>query len=315
MNLLEILREEITKLNITDKLEIARYIYIRTGELFEYDPIWNFGDFEEREEVKNKNIDITNVTDFKIICFSWARMYNELLHKFGIISKVKYTEGNRYDENTKRSYKIIKHAYVEVFINGKIYRSDITATLKDFISIKFGYKTNHNCQAARKFNEINYKYDGIIYDNKQEISSEKLIIDMRKILNSIKNDSEITFEEYVYQVCKLIEQKIDFSKKVGFVIGKIYIEALLNLFVEIDYEFDIMNFFDKNKDIFIAVYEISLKDEIKYFSYEKTNEGFYKFLEISKEKVDFYQQEYSNKKISNEECSRKISEKMLKKIK
>ncbi len=314
MNLLEILREEITKLNITDKLEVARYIYIRTGELFEYDPLWNFGTFEEKLEVKNKNIDINNVTDFEIICFSWAKMYNELLHKFGIVSKVVYTEKSRYDEISKRIYKTINHAYVEVFINGKIYRADITATFNDLISIKFGYATRYNCQSARRYNEGEYKYDGIIYDNSQELNSEKLVKDMREILNSIKINSKVTQEEYIYQVCKLIEQKIDFSKKVGFVIGKVYIDALLNIFVQVDYGYEVINFIDKSKDVFISVYQISLKDTTKYFSYERTNLGFYKFLEISKEKVNYYNKEYSKKQIDNKKCSRKVAEKILKRV-
>lgn len=44
MNLLEKLRQEIAALRLSDLLVIARYIYVRTGELFEYDPFYNVTD-------------------------------------------------------------------------------------------------------------------------------------------------------------------------------------------------------------------------------------------------------------------------------
>lgn len=37
MNLYKKLQQEINLLHITDKLTIARFLYIRTGEIFEYD--------------------------------------------------------------------------------------------------------------------------------------------------------------------------------------------------------------------------------------------------------------------------------------
>lgn len=141
MNLLETLKEEIKKLNITNKLDIAKYIYIRTGQIFEYDASWYFGDKEIREKIKRKKIDIRNVTDNKLVCFNWSVMYHELLKEFNIFSNIKYELKSIYDEHTNSYKKEVKHAYVEVLVDKTIYKADITGTLKDLVSIKFGYDT------------------------------------------------------------------------------------------------------------------------------------------------------------------------------
>lgn len=103
MNLLEMMQNEIKSHNLTNKQDIKNYIYIRTGQIFDYDPVYLISTQEEKEAFKSKRIDIKNVTDFKITCFSWAHLFADLLNVFDIPTVVAI-------ENN--------HAYVKTYIGG-----------------------------------------------------------------------------------------------------------------------------------------------------------------------------------------------------
>lgn len=113
MDLIKILKYELSELQLTDKFQIARYIYVRTGELFNYDPLYEIldcNDQEEKFELINKRVDIHNVTDFNIVCYSWANMYKDLLSEFGINAKV---------------IESPFHSHVIFSINDKKYTADL----------------------------------------------------------------------------------------------------------------------------------------------------------------------------------------------
>ena len=54
MNLLELLKQELKTKNIIDKELIARYIYIRIGELFDYDESYLFENWDEQQNIVNQ---------------------------------------------------------------------------------------------------------------------------------------------------------------------------------------------------------------------------------------------------------------------
>lgn len=286
MDLLSILVEEITALNITDKLKIAQYIYKRTGEIFEYDPNWIFSSKEEKDILRNKKVDIRNVTDFNITCFSWSRLYNELLHAFNIVSKIKYV----YEDSD-----IPSHANVEVYINGRIFIADLTASYIDMVGIKCGLDTYYNCQLSKKSLDSNYEFSFVDEDiYKKDLNLENLIVSLKEKLEGIKRSCSDR-SRYIYIVYKEIENLIKLVKvHTGYVIGCKYIQSLLKIFLKEDYLTSIIYFYDRPKGIFIAVHQVEVDGVMHYFSYESSSDG-YVMREIDDKQVEVYYYLYSYK--------------------
>lgn len=286
MDLLNILVQEIVNLNIKDKLKIAQYIYKRTGQIFEYDPNWLFSDNEEKNNLRNRKLDIRNITDCNITCFTWANLYNELLHMFNIVSKVKYVyEGS----------SIPVHAYVEIYYSGRIYMADLTASYIDMIGIKYGLDTYYNCQLSKKTPNSNYEFDFVGEDVYQKnIDLENLIISLKAKLDALKNNCS---DEgiYIYQVYKEIENLIRLVKvNTGYVIGTKYIQSLLKMFLDEDYLTKIIYFYNKEKSVFIAVHQVLVGSKTHYFAYEKIGDN-YEMHEIDERQVELYYNLYSYK--------------------
>ncbi len=296
MDLLGILKQEIAELKLTDKLKIAQYIYKRTGELFEYDPLWIFSTVEEREQLRNKRLDIRNVNDFDITCFSWANLYNELLHAFNIVSRVKYIEEDVSDSKSKTMVKKPVHAYVEVFFNGRIYMADLTASYKDMIGIKYGLDTYYNCQLSRKSYDKKYEFEYVGEDVYQKnINVEELIANLKSGLSELEKNSN-SREEYIYQVYKRVGEIISVIKaNTGYVIGVKYVQALLKMFLGENHLMQNIYFYNKDKSIYIAVHQVIVGRTTHYFAYEKTSDNTYEMHEISPSQVDAYFEIYSYK--------------------
>lgn len=80
MNLLNQLDAELKNKHLND-FEKIRYIYLRTCELFSFDGKYYFPkniNEEKYQEMLNRNIDITTLTDFLVVCHSYSR---EILFK------------------------------------------------------------------------------------------------------------------------------------------------------------------------------------------------------------------------------------------
>lgn len=83
MNLLELLKKELENYGKNwSTLEKAQYLYVRTGELFQYDDRWLFATNNKlKDEILNKKIDIDNILENKIVCKAWSILYKELADK------------------------------------------------------------------------------------------------------------------------------------------------------------------------------------------------------------------------------------------
>lgn len=294
MDLLETLRQEITKLGLTDKLKIAQYIYKRTGDLFEYDPLWIFSSTDEREPLRNKRIDIRNVVDVNVTCFSWAILYNELLHAFNIVSRVKYVEEEITSGDTTTKKPV--HAYVEVFLNGRVYKADLTASYTDMIGIKYGLDTYYNCQISKKACEENYDFSYVGEDIYQKDTNvEQLLEKLKKELEIVKRKCK-SKEEYSYHVYQKVGEFINTLKvNTGYVIGSKYVQALLRLFLGEEYLMQNTYFYNKEKSVYIAVHQVTVGRTTHYFAYHKTPDGTYEMQEVTPEAVELYYDMYSYK--------------------
>lgn len=284
MNLIETLKKEINDKKITDKLEIARYIYKKVGNLFKYDPKWYFSTPEEKEELKSKKIDISNVTDNYITNYSWANMYSDLLTNFDITSKINSVDINLYNSVTKKYHTKNMGVNVEVLIDGNSYTADLTKNLNDLISLKFGLPTNYNC---RTNDEIKNEPNGNLMNIKNKTK------DLKDKLETMKKEEKLNDQEYIYQVYKAIESNVNFSKpNIGFSEGKTYIDLLLSSILGKNYTSNNICFYDKYYDKYISVYIVPVNGVNIFFSYEKGSSVVYKFKTIPKETLDFYFKNY-----------------------
>lgn len=65
-------------------LEKARFIYIKLGEIVNFNGTFNNSNFFHRILIKNRNIDISHFDNQLIMCHNWADIYVEMLCKVGI---------------------------------------------------------------------------------------------------------------------------------------------------------------------------------------------------------------------------------------
>lgn len=128
MNLLQILKKEIENLNYHDEFTIARYLYLRSGQFFIYNPEYQFYDEKQKETAYQEELDIENVKSNQIICSSWAKVFYNLLKAFNIKCEL-------IDNQS--------HAYVIIFLQDYKIIADLTKGYEDINRIKFGFSTNH----------------------------------------------------------------------------------------------------------------------------------------------------------------------------
>ena len=169
IDLLQILELEINLLRLRkNKYAIARYIYIRLGELFCYDANLAYANDLQRRYIRNKRINIRCVTDFDIVCDAYSYMYVELLNHFNIDAEI---------------VDNVVHVYVVYTIDDKTYLADLTTGNIDITRIKFGMKPIYNRQilpVAPKEDKTFDEIDKCIYFN--DITTEKVLAYLKQEL-------------------------------------------------------------------------------------------------------------------------------------
>lgn len=282
MNLVELLKEEIAKLGLTNPLLIAQYVYKRTGELFQYDPLWLFASKEELSVLRKKDIDVYNIESFNLTCFSWSKIYHQLLTALNIPSDIKYIY-------RKENGDIPTHAYVEVYIDNKAYLADLTASYQDMFRIKYGMDTYYNLQLSKKPYSDTYTYDNdsdTVYQRNEEI--DKKLMELAD--KAHKADREMDdLEEYTYLIYQYVSEFFNTIKvDTGYVVGVKYIQYLLKRFLGEAYLMQNIYFYDKERGIYVAVHQLLVDGAMHYFAYRLKDGDMYEFKEISKDEVDYY---------------------------
>ncbi len=94
MNVLDLLDKELKGKAWSEETK-SRYLYIRSGQLFSYDPRFFYANTFLKKEILERQINLENVTDFRVVCTSWseqvyAPLLKELLHKTSCVIKSKF---------------------------------------------------------------------------------------------------------------------------------------------------------------------------------------------------------------------------------
>ncbi len=272
MNLLKQMQEEISSLKLTDELEIIRYLYIRIGQIFDYDPRFDIVEKLEKEELAKKRINIENVEEFEIVCETLNYLFVDLLKAFGIEAKV-----------LKSNIAKFQHSLVEITTkNYGVLFADLMLGLYDLSAIKLG-KEIINMRFSKPTNVFFDQIDKKI-KYKQKMTFEEAICLIKKELSH----NNLSCDEILQKVFKGVADIINFPRKcfIGYCSGTNSIfEILLELTGR---KFISTQFYNLENNEFVEVYPLELSNQILYYVYEKGMDGTFYFHQVEEEKIIDY---------------------------
>lgn len=286
MNLYNELQQEIELLHLTDKLTIARFLYIRTGEIFEYnEAFYTYHDGRKKQKkIFYEEIDIYEVKEFRAVCASWAHLFVKLLNAFNITAE--YVDDAVY-----------WHGYVKFYINNKVYIADITRNFQDIVNIKFGLKTSHfyrNDFLIRLVKKLhlsffeNLEFDFLEMDKTinyyKGIYTDEVFIMIKKEIYSFPYTDNLQLIERVLEIVMLI---INIERpNIPFFSGSSFINRMLKYFLgDLEDYIRHSNVYDKERTEFMEVIANTYGDNIQFYLYEKNEEGYFKLRKVSKKKI------------------------------
>ena len=129
MNIIEELDLAFKETEMDDFTKI-RYIYLYVCKKFSYDIRFLFALPNLKREIYDKKVDIENVQDFEIVCYSFAKVIRDILEHYGYQCKL-IKEDNRSDT---------PHAYVIVKLGQRVLRLD-PVTKHDSSRVKINIPT------------------------------------------------------------------------------------------------------------------------------------------------------------------------------
>lgn len=261
IDLISVLEKEINTLNLNNNpYAIARYIYIRLGEIFYYDPQIFYATDEVRKKLKQKRINPYLVDDFNLICDSYAYLYHDLLKYFNISSEV---------------IDRIDHVYVLLKIDNATILADLTTGNEDITRIKFSLKPIYQRMIypeAYKDDKTFANVDKLIFN----FASEDVLLTVKNVFLVKKRINNWSKEEYIYQIFKFIENYFNFNREhIGFVSGITYIKYLIHYFLA-DYDLNSIRFLNEVNNIDM---EVVIASHNRYFIFIK-EANYYRFREI-----------------------------------
>ncbi len=257
MNLVELMKKEISELNLIDKKDIQNHLYQRMGEIFEYDPYWKFSSVLEQYKIGTEEVDIYNIKNFYKVCFVWAKIAISLFKEFDIEAREEGPAG---------------HSYVVTTIDNKDYQFDLMKEYDDIMRIKFGLKIHYHYNSPS--NNDNRKYKN---------TNKRLCLIKQKLQMSL---SEVDKEESIYHIFKTIQQILAFFEpdNVDIVSGVSFINYLLKYFIGNNYMPCNTRFYNKDNKKLVEIYSFIVKGKMYYYIYEKINNK-YILSEGNEEKV------------------------------
>ncbi len=278
MNLKAKLQNEIDNLNILQdkslkaKLIITRYIYLRLGELFDFDARYYFANLKEKMAMLSNKVDKDNITKNTLICTEWSHLYKSLLQDYGINAHII----NKFFSDGTR------HSFVKIELEDYLIHADFSGKNLDYVDMKFGLPTNDFYILKDEEKQRNLLQDI------DKLLNYKRDVNTLDILHTIKKELQkenLTEEEYVFKAIKAIETILNFPRSnVNFASGNEYLGALADFFLPRKYYFKFVNYYDLEKNTYIQIALIIVNQETYYYCYRPIN-GYYKFYAVSLEKV------------------------------
>ena len=261
--------------------------------MFSYDIRFSYARDDIKQSIYERKIDLENVQQFEIVCYTYARVLVDLLSLFNIHAEIVLEDGS-----------LFRHAYVMVYHQGKVLKLDPTkkhdTTRVKLHSPTLDFQTMiddpiFSDQLAEADQEIlaktNNNVDLTVFYDSEHIS--KLI----DVINESARKRDISavdlFFDKIYAVQCLINTRSDLTRYddidyyLSYLLKKFnvgnYVKPMI-LFKNIDQEYtDIIN---------IVVIDYPFLAPI-FYVVKKVNEN-YKMRQINLDKVREIMNEYSN---------------------
>lgn len=292
MDILNVLSREIERSSwkLEDK---ARYLYIRSCELFSYDPRYKFiplldygGQLEHT--LREKQIDLSNVKESLVVCKSHAKsVYSKLL-----------------EELLNIPYENVSGNHVYTVFNDGVYHLKADATEKsDIARVKMKLHTcgYHPLKEVRNYTQYLQEIDKKIHYIDQNYENFNIENEVQHLIQQHFSLSTSSDEFLLYQL-KLIKklfkkyscyQFSDAENCISYLMKKVIID--INSWANIR---EIFLFNDTNQNwSFMNIYPVILENDVVYYVLEQ-KENTCSFTEISMEDAIFYTKQFKgqNKK-------------------
>lgn len=196
--------------NLNDLFKI-RWIYLYVCKIFSYDIRFIYAKDNLKEEIYNKKIDIKNIEDYELVCYTIARLLTDILSKYG------------YECELVKEYDV-RFSHVYVIVKCKDYTLKLDPTKRhDLTRVKINSNTldftllNENSKFVDELNEtdnnINNNYNGIdknvFYDNETITKLVQVVENSAKKRNI--TDFELFYEKIEY-IFSLINTRSDLKR-------------------------------------------------------------------------------------------------------
>lgn len=195
-----------------DDFTIIRYIYLYVCNLFTYDIRFHYADYDLKTKIYNKKVDITNIEDYEIVCYTCAHVLVDLLALFGIEAEI--VRDSDYE---------FQHAYVIVRHKGKVLKLDPTKK-HDTTRVKMQSPTLdfQTLIDDSIFYDQLMEADSQIYEKRQNKNDYDVLYNsetINQLINTINDNArkrgisnaELFFEK-IYAIEGLINTRTDFSR-------------------------------------------------------------------------------------------------------
>lgn len=213
-----------------DDFTKIRWIYLYICEIFSYDTRYIFANKKMKEDIYNKKMNITNIEDFEIVCYTISRILVDALAAFGYKAEIK-----------RDTNKELSHVYVVVEHNGYILkldptkRHDVTRVKMNSTTIDFESLSNDDFfsdQLLESDKKIASDFDGLYFSKK-----------------SVMNVVEKTLKEInMYAIEHNLSKGEIFFKKLEALFGMINSRTDLKRYDDIDFYYSyLLKIFKINK--------------------------------------------------------------------
>lgn len=196
---------------VYDDFTKIRWIYLYVCRLFSYDMRFPYASESLKKEIYNKELDIENIEDFEVICYSLAKVLVDTLALYGFESEIVRTDLSKFTH----AYVIVKHKDFVIKLD-PTKRHDVTrvkmnSTTLDFTSLNEEPNFVERLEESDKIINNNYKDIDtyVMYDNKTIEELVKVIENSAKQRNL--TESELFFEKIEY-LFSLINTRTDFKR-------------------------------------------------------------------------------------------------------
>lgn len=289
MNVLALLENELKGKNWTID-EKMRYLYLRSCELFSYDPRFFLCNAlpngkEIQKEIREKKIDLEHVDSRWVICSSYANyvystLLKELLNKDSIVTGIGHEYVVLEDSNKRKIVADATHGY-------------------DFTRVKMGlttygyYPLRH---ITREFGQEIEQMDKKIGYLKEEYNDNKIKREANKLIckKDIYSPKELLLKrlqevERLYHSYQNIEEFSDLENCLFYLQKHILLEDYEKIT-----EIPLFQVTDNNSWHFMKIFSVKIENSNKDYALAKEDDV-YSYKEISQEQVKYFQKKMTGK--------------------